>query len=67
MIMEHEAIVTQEQYDEVASRIEELKDVAPGSEEAKELKLLTKLIVQFESKRFQPTQTGYKAPKHGKS
>jgi hypothetical protein len=64
--MKHEAITTQEQYDEVASRIEELKDVAPGSEEAKELKLLTKLIVQFESKRYQPPQAGFRAPKQGK-
>ncbi|MFD3000452.1 hypothetical protein ACFS7Z_08785 [Pontibacter toksunensis] len=51
--MEHKPITTQAEYDKVASRIEQLKDGDPGSEEAEELKLLTKLIVAFESRKQQ--------------
>lgn len=46
-------ITTQVQYHAVASRIEQLKDAAPGSAPAKELKVLTKLLVDFESRRRQ--------------
>lgn len=53
MKTEHTSITTQEQYDTVATRIEQLKDVSAGSEEAKELKQLTKLIVDFERKKQQ--------------
>ena len=56
MNAEHTPITTQEQYDAVASRLEELKDAPAGSEEAEELKLLTKLIVDFERKRPQSLQ-----------
>ena len=56
MKKEHAAIETQEQYDAVADRIEQLKDAPAGSEEAKELKLLTKQIVDFETRNPQPTQ-----------
>lgn len=34
----------------VASRIEELVDALPGSEEAIELKRLTKLVAEFETR-----------------
>lgn len=42
-------ITTHTQYHAVASRMEQLKDAAPGSQPAKELKVLTRLIVEFES------------------
>jgi len=48
-------VLTQERYEEVASRIEELKNAPPDSEEAKELMLLTKLLVNFESSRLERT------------
>lgn len=57
--MEHKPITTQDEYDAVASRIEQLKDAAVGSEEAEELKLLTKLIVVYESKNQQSEQRGF--------
>lgn len=60
MKTEHTSITTQQQYDTVASRIEQLKDASAGSEEAKELKLLTKLIVDFERKNPQPVQNNFK-------
>lgn len=47
-------ITTQVQYYAVALRIEQLKDAASGSAAAKELKVLTKMIVDFESRRQQP-------------
>ncbi|GAB3541471.1 hypothetical protein GCM10027443_40800 [Pontibacter brevis] len=47
-------ITTQVQYHAVASRIEQLKDAMPGSEASKELKVLTKMLVDFESKAQQP-------------
>lgn len=56
MNAEHTTITTQEQYDAVAARLEELKNAPAGSEGAKELKLLTKLIVEFERKRSQSVQ-----------
>lgn len=46
-------ITTKVQYHAVASRIEQLKDAPSGSEAAKELKVLMKLIVDFESGRRQ--------------
>lgn len=54
--MEHKPITAQDEYDKIASRIEQLKDGEAGSEEAEELKLLTKLIVEYESKRQHPEQ-----------
>lgn len=42
--MRHCHIATQEQFEAVAARIEQLKDAEPNSEEAKELKRLTRLI-----------------------
>lgn len=54
--MEHKPITTQDEYDAVASCIEQLKDGEAGSEEAEELKLLTKLIVAYESKNQQSEQ-----------
>lgn len=60
MEIKHRPITTQGQYDIVASRIEQLKDAAAGSEEAKELKLLTSLIVEFESRRQQTDQDSHK-------
>ncbi|WP_162052692.1 hypothetical protein [Pontibacter pamirensis] len=54
--MEHKPITTQDKYDKVAARIEQLKDGEAGSEEAEEMKLLTKLIVEYESKRQHPEQ-----------
>ncbi|WP_181885062.1 hypothetical protein [Pontibacter diazotrophicus] len=54
--MEHKPITTQDEYDKVAARIEQLKDGDAGSEEAEELKLLTKLIIAYESKRQQPEE-----------
>lgn len=50
-------ITTQAQYHAVASRIEQLKDAAAGSGAAKELKVLTKLIVDFENGRRQTIWT----------
>lgn len=40
--------ISEEEYEFAVVRIEKLKDAAPGSEEAKELKLLTRLIREFE-------------------
>ena len=51
MRTEYDTITTQEQYNTVAARIEQLKDVSADTEEAKELKQLTKLIVDFEMKQ----------------
>ena len=48
---EYTTITTQEQYNTVAARIEQIKDVSAGSAEAKELRQLTKLIVDFEKKQ----------------
>lgn len=58
--MKSEPITTQEEYEAVASRLEELKDAAPGTGEARELKQLTRLIVAFESRRTaaSPEQSG---------
>lgn len=53
-------ITTQVQYHAVASRIEQLKDAEPGSDAAKELKVLTRLLVEFESGRRQPIWTNQK-------
>lgn len=39
------------QYYAVASRVEQLKDAASGSQASKELKVLIKLLVEFESKK----------------
>lgn len=50
-------ITTQIQYHAVALRMEQLKDAAPESAAAKELKVLTKLIVDFESGRRQPIRS----------
>lgn len=47
-------ITTQVQYHAVALRIEQLKDAAPGSEASKELKVLTKMLIDYESRRLQP-------------
>ena len=44
----HKPIKTEGQYNMVASRIEQLKDVLPQSAGAQELKLLTHLVVAFE-------------------
>lgn len=51
MMMEYKQIKTQGQYQAVAARIEQLKDAEPGTNEAKELKLLMRLLVEFEMKR----------------
>ncbi|MFD3002889.1 hypothetical protein ACFS7Z_21155 [Pontibacter toksunensis] len=51
-------ITTEVQYRAVASRIEQLKDAPSGSEPANELKVLMKLIVDFESGRRQLTWSG---------
>lgn len=45
MKIEHNPIRTQEQYEAVVSRMEQLKDAEAGTPEAEELKLLTRLIV----------------------
>lgn len=44
-------ITTQAQYHAVSSRIEQIKDAEPDTPEAMELKLLTKLIVEYETQR----------------
>lgn len=56
-------IKTQVQYYAVASRIEQLKDAASGSGAAKELKVLTKLLIDYESGRRQPIWTEVKETK----
>ncbi|WP_347157538.1 hypothetical protein [Pontibacter chitinilyticus] len=50
---EYTSITTQERYDFIASRLEQLQNAAPGSAAAKELKLLTKLLVEFEEANLQ--------------
>ena len=50
--MREKLIKTQQEYESVASRIEELLDALPGSEEAMELKRLTKLIAEFETRNL---------------
>ncbi|GAA4435292.1 hypothetical protein GCM10023188_27190 [Pontibacter saemangeumensis] len=44
-------ITTRVQYYAVASRIEQLKNAASDSQAAKELKVLVKLLVEFECKK----------------
>lgn len=51
-MMREKLIKTQQEYESVASRIEELLDALPGSEEAMELKRLTKLIAEFETRNL---------------
>lgn len=48
-------IRTQVQYYAVASRIEQLKDASANTAAAKELKVLMKMLVDFESRRRQAT------------
>lgn len=50
--MEYKQIKTLKQYDTVAARMERLKDAEVGTPEAAELKLLTKLVVEYESNRL---------------
>lgn len=51
MKIQHKPITNQEQYDVVANRMEQLIDADPNSEGSKELKLLTRLIVECEKRR----------------
>lgn len=46
--MRSKAIISEEEYEFAVMRIEKLVDAAPGSEEAAELKLLTRLVREFE-------------------
>ena len=46
-------ITTQVQYHAVASRIEQIKDATADSIAAKELKILTMMIIDFENRRRQ--------------
>lgn len=50
--MKHLPIRTGEQYEEVARRMEQLQDAEADSEEADELKLLTKLIAEYEKRKL---------------
>lgn len=49
--MMYSSLVNKEQHDKIAQRVEQLKDAEPGTKEAKELKALTQILVQFEAKR----------------
>lgn len=52
--MERRPIRTLGQYEFVARRMEQLKDAAPCTPEARELKMLTEMIVEYELKRAAP-------------
>ncbi|MFD3002669.1 hypothetical protein ACFS7Z_20025 [Pontibacter toksunensis] len=45
-------IISAEEYELAVFRLEKLTDAAPGTEEAKELKVLTRLIAAFEYNRL---------------
>ncbi|WP_181885177.1 hypothetical protein [Pontibacter diazotrophicus] len=51
--MKYNYIENQEQYEEVTLRVEQFKDAEPGTNEAKELKVLVKMLVNFEKKQVQ--------------
>jgi hypothetical protein len=53
-------ITTPLQYHAVAVRIGQLANVAAGTEAAKELKILTKLLVEFENRRLQRVHNNLK-------
>jgi hypothetical protein len=47
MKVKSKPITTQEQFQQVATRIEQLKDATPNSGQAFELKLLTNLLIDY--------------------
>ena len=49
--MEHFYIKNEEEYEAVTSRVERLKDAEPGTEEAKELKVLIKVLIHYEKQQ----------------
>ena len=51
--MSYSAINNEEEYEEVTHRIEQLKDAEPGTDEAKELKALIKLLIDYEKQQIQ--------------
>lgn len=46
--MKNEPIISAEEYEFAVCRLEKLTDAEPSSEEAEELKLLTRLVAAFE-------------------
>lgn len=52
--MEYNCIANEEEYEAVTQRIERLKDAEPGTDEAKELKMLIKVLVAYEHKQVHP-------------
>ena len=48
--MGQKTIISAEEYEFAVLRVEKLKGATPGSEEAKELRVLTKLVREFEVK-----------------
>ena len=44
-------IKNEEEYEAVTSRVERLKDAEPGTEEAKELKMLIKMLIHYEKQQ----------------
>lgn len=50
--MEYSKIENEAQYEEVTHCIEQLKDAEPGTAGAKELKVLIKMIIDFEKKKL---------------
>lgn len=50
--MEYINIENEEQYEEVTNRIEQLKNAKPGTDEAKELKVLVKMLVNYEKQQM---------------
>lgn len=47
--MKNKPIISEEEYEFAVCRLERLTDAAPGSKEAEELKLLTRLVREFEA------------------
>lgn len=49
--MKYSDIKNEAQYEEVTVRIEQLKNAEPGTDEAKELKVLIKMLIDFEKQQ----------------
>lgn len=53
--MEYSDIKNEEQYEEVAQRVEQLRNAESGTVEAKEFKALIKLLIDYEKQQMSNT------------
>lgn len=51
-IMEYNDIKNEEQHEEVTQRVEQIRNAEPGTEEAKELKTLIKMLIEYEKQQM---------------